>query len=125
LKRDMDLVRELLLKIEEAPPRSSWKAIVTTKDDDEGEKALWHLALIEEGGLVRSTPVYIQGFRLPENLELTWEGHDFLDSIRDPKIWEATKKGADAAGGFTIDLLKDLAKGLVTKQIEDWTGVKL
>jgi Hypothetical protein (DUF2513) len=56
---------------------------------------------------------------------LTWAGHDFLDSIRDPKIWEKTKKGAEAAGGFTVDLLKDLAKGLVKKQIEEYTGVKL
>jgi hypothetical protein len=38
-----------------------------------------------------------------------WPG---LDSIRNPKIWEKTKKGAEAAGGFTVDLLKDLAKGL-------------
>ena len=36
-----------------------------------------------------------------------------------------TKEGAEAAGGFTVDLLKDLAKGLVKKQVEEWTGVKL
>ena len=29
-----------------------------------------------------------------------------------------------AAGGFTVDLLKDLAKGLIKKQIEERTGVK-
>jgi hypothetical protein len=56
---------------------------------------------------------------------LTWEGHDFLDSIRDPKIWEKTKKGVEGAGGFTVDLLKDLAKGFMKKQIEEYTGVKL
>jgi hypothetical protein len=52
---------------------------------------------------------------------LTWEGHDFLNSIRDPKIWEKTKKGVEGAGGFTVDL----AKGFVKKQIEEHTGVKL
>ncbi len=56
---------------------------------------------------------------------LTWEGHDFLDSVRDPKIWAKTKDGALAAGGFTVDLLKDLAKGFVKKQIEERTGVTL
>jgi hypothetical protein len=125
MKRDMDLVRELLLKIEAAPPRASWKAIVTTTDNDEAEKALWHLKLIEEAGLIRSKPLHVQGMRYPEMIELTWEGHDFLDSVRDPKIWEKTKEGAEAAGGFTVDLLKDLAKGLVKKQVEEWTGVKL
>jgi hypothetical protein len=56
---------------------------------------------------------------------LSWYGHDFLDSIRDPKIWERTKRGAEAAGGFTVDLLKDLATGFIRKQIEERTGVKL
>jgi hypothetical protein len=56
---------------------------------------------------------------------ITWHGHEFLDSVRDPKIWERAKKGAEGAGGFTVDLLKDLAKGLVKKQIEEYTGVKL
>lgn len=49
----------------------------------------------------------------------------FLDSVRDPETWWRTKKAAAGAGGFTLDLLKDLAKGLIRKQIEDRTGVKL
>jgi hypothetical protein len=56
---------------------------------------------------------------------LTWQGHDFLDSVRDPKIWAKTKEGALAAGGFTVDLLAELAKGFLKKQIEERTGVKL
>ena len=68
---------------------------------------------------------HIHGHRLPENIELTWAGHDLLDSVRDPKIWAKTKHGALAAGGFTVDLLKDLAKGFVKKQIEQRTGVTL
>ena len=97
MKRDMDMVRNLLLKIKTAPPRASWKQIITTDDNDEAASALWHLQLVEESGLIKSTPVHLQGYRLPENIELTWEGHDFLDSIRDPKIWEKTKNGAEAA----------------------------
>ncbi|MDQ6867300.1 MAG: DUF2513 domain-containing protein [Pseudomonadota bacterium] len=42
--------------------------------------------------------------------------HDFLDSIRDPDLWNKTKKGAKAAGGFTMDLLADLAKGLIKRR---------
>jgi len=125
MKRDMDLIRDLLLKIEEAPPKASWRVIVTTKDDTESERILWHLALIEGAGFIKSTPLHLGGRRLPENIELEWAGHDFLDSVRDPKIWEKTKKGVEGAGGFTLDLVKDLAKGLVKKQIEEYTGVKL
>jgi Hypothetical protein (DUF2513) len=53
------------------------------------------------------------------------DGHDFLDSIRDPEIWRKTKEGAEAAKGFSFDLLKALAKGLIKTQLEQRTGVKL
>ena len=44
-------------------------------------------------------------------LRLTPAGHDFLDSVRSPEVRKKTKIGAEAAGGFTMDLLKDLARG--------------
>jgi hypothetical protein len=56
---------------------------------------------------------------------LTPRGHDFLDSVRDPAIWHETKEGVKKAGGFTLELLGALAKGLVVKKIEHHTGIKL
>lgn len=56
---------------------------------------------------------------------LSWAGHDFLDSVRDAEVWRRTRDGAVSAGGFTFDLLKDLAKAFAKKQIEDRTGLKL
>lgn len=56
---------------------------------------------------------------------VTWSGHDFIDSIRDPDVWDRTKAGASKAGRFTVELLKDLAKGFIKKQIEDRTGISL
>jgi len=38
---------------------------------------------------------------------------------------DKTKKGAAAAGGFTFDLLKDLAKGFIKTKIEEHTGIKI
>ena len=48
---------------------------------------------------------------------LTWRGHDFLDSVRDPEIWRKTKEGATKAGGFTLDLLMDLAKAIIKAKL--------
>jgi hypothetical protein len=83
-----------------------------------------HLHLMKTAGLIEVTGENtIPGHVIVRGL--TWKGHDLLDSIRDPKIWAKTKKGVEGAGGFTVGLSKDLAKGLVKKQIEDYTGVKL
>src|ERR1700758_443916 len=109
----MDLIRELLLKLEALPVRPG--GVVTITPDAEEiavpgygrAQIAYHLSqirdarLIDDGGGDTLTGI---GFR-----SLTWAGHDFLDSVRDPKIWEKTKSGAAAAGSFTFDLLKDLA----------------
>jgi hypothetical protein len=44
------------------------------------------------------------------NLELTWAGQDFLESIRDPTVWENTKQGAKKLGGVSLDIFIGIAK---------------
>jgi hypothetical protein len=56
---------------------------------------------------------------------LTWHGHDLVDSIRDPEIWKMTKEGVEKAGGFTFELIGELAKGFIKTKIEKHTGVEL
>jgi Hypothetical protein (DUF2513) len=128
MKRDMDLIRELLLKFESWPMERGDVVHVTPEDTEfsalghSAQEIEYHVNLLLEAGMIDSPTqsnvgIYFRG--------ISWQGHDFLDSVRDPKIWERTKRGAEAAGGFTIDLLKDLATGFVRKQIEERTGVKL
>ena len=80
-----------------------------------------HRAMMKKNsnGRVESTERSIGAMRL------TNSGYDYLDSIRDPKVWRKVKSSAAGAGGFTLELLGDLAKGFIKKQIEDRTGVKL
>jgi hypothetical protein len=132
MKRDMDLIRSLLLKLESldippgtVTPMSPYEPSLAI-DGFNGEDIGHHLRMLVSGGFIEtggSRPFGPDGslvFR-----QISWHGHDFLDSVRDPKIWKKTKDGAKAAGGFTVDLLKDLAKGFIRKQIEEHTGVKL
>jgi hypothetical protein len=129
LKRDMDYIRELLLEIEAGKTMfetlSSEDAAILRASprkpmsQEEADKLRGHLDLMQQAGLIEieSSSVVVKS--------LTWKGNDFLDSIRDPEIWRKTKDGAAAAKGWTMDLLADLAKGFIKKQIEDRTGVKL
>jgi hypothetical protein len=125
--RDMDLVREVLIAIEQDP---AFDGLCQMQPDGPNPLGIsdfsfaqvaYHLALLIDAGMV----VGKSGMRMPIITRLTWQGHEFCDTVRDPAIWAKTKKGASAAGGFTIDLLKDLAKGFLKTQIEERTGVKL
>lgn len=40
---------------------------------------------------------------------LTFIGHEFLDNIRDPKIWKMTKEAANKVGKFSITTLASYA----------------
>ena len=132
--RDMDLIRDLMLKLEAFPSQKGSIWHFTDEEFLEGgelfiegytlDQISYHLNLITDAGLIEggSNSKTMSGILFRS---ITWVGHDFLDSIRDPIIWEKTKKGALAAGGFTVDLLKDIAKGLLKKKVEDLTGVVL
>jgi hypothetical protein len=129
MKRDMDLVRELMLRLESYPMNMGDVFSLQPGDkelavEDFTEHQIeYHLGLLREIGFIEcpgSQPMLGITYA-----GLTWAGHDFLDAVRDPEIWRKTKRGAEAAGGFTVDLLVDLAKGLIRTQIKKLTGVEL
>ncbi|QBY55501.1 DUF2513 domain-containing protein [Cupriavidus oxalaticus] len=129
MKRDMDLVRDLVLRLEGLPMKRG-DIFIIKPDDNElkfdqytVDQVDYHMRLIYEAGLVEDAGAgSMDGYGFER---LSWAGHDFADSVRDNAIWAKTKLGAMAAGGFTVQLLVDLAKGFVKKQIEERTGVKL
>ena len=129
MQRNMDLVRDLLIRLEalhlgvgEAQMLMvSGPPLVLAGED--ANEVFYNMRLLANAGFLDLTDGQpALGFGIKG---LTWQGHDFLDSVRDPEIWRRTKEGAQKAGGFTVELLGDLATGLIKTQIEKYTGVKL
>jgi hypothetical protein len=128
MKRDMDLIRELLLRLEELPASPDTPLRLTIgqaplffeeKSDVEIKYQLYLMSqgdFICRGQYLESGTFEYYGFR--------WAGHDYLDAIRDQEVWEKTKRAAEGARGFTFDLIKDLAKGFLKTQIKERTGVE-
>ncbi|QAB01152.1 MULTISPECIES: DUF2513 domain-containing protein [Agrobacterium tumefaciens complex] len=126
MKRDMDLVRDLLLQIEEFDQGFGGDVEIET-GDHEPQVVAEHLRLLLEARLIKGDAVPDDQYEFDHIVptRLTWSGHDFLASVRDPEIWKKTKEGALSAKGFTLELLRDLAKGFIKKQIEERTGIAL
>jgi len=131
MKRDMDLVRKILLYFDSTDAdRVSPKNVIL--DGYSTKQTLFHIEIMTEAGLLDHRIIQAElsdGRRAHLNLDggvrPTMAGYDFLDAVRDAETWKKTKDGALAAGGWTIDILKDLAKGLAKKKLEDLTGIKL
>lgn len=110
MKRDWDVIRDILLKVEELEPDKK----LTTQDFDEQiiNKINYHIDLLDKEGLIkaiiaRDETESIVKFAL---LNLTWDGHEFLDSIRDDDIWNKTKSKVIEKGGIlTFDIVKTVA----------------
>jgi len=82
----------------------------------------YHLSLIREAGLIDSPGGATLGGGVPFR-RLSWSGHDFLDSVRSPDVWEKTKQAASAAGGFTVDMLVFAAKTYIEGKMKGLLGV--
>lgn len=70
----------------------------------------YHMSLLYEAGLITSgtdRDMLMDGawiFR-----RLTWSGHDFIETVRDPEVWKKTKSGASIVGGLAFGAFKDMA----------------
>jgi len=113
MKLDMDLVRDLLLQIESLKPYEGFLIIEKDKLIDAE-----HIELLIEANLIKGS-VKLLYPRIPDIkvFRLTWEGHQFLETIRDDKVWRNTKSTLSKAGSFTLDLIQKVAVDIITKQI--------
>jgi len=117
MKRDMDLVRELLLKLEAEPLDGNLWCLdidgfgIVGRTYDE---VAYYMVLLIDGGLLDGEREQSGGIVARK---LTWAGHDFLDSVRDPRTWSATKDKVKKAGGFTLDIIASTAKEIIKHEL--------
>lgn len=96
MKRDMDLIRAILLRVE------------------------------EEYGGISITNLSIEGINYADNGiysfsvgGLTWDGAEYLDKIRDDSLWEKTKTIARERGvPLVFDTVKEISSKLVSAATE-------
>jgi hypothetical protein len=116
MKRDMDLVREILLVVEGIEPGAEVSKEMLAHLADYPVLAE-HVRWLERGGIIEASLLEVEGLNYPALFtiyRLTWEGADFLESIRDPEVWRQTKAKLVVKGGaLTFDLVKAVATAYV------------
>lgn len=109
MRRDLDLIRKLILAVEDRDAEYWVPAI-----EIEGytpQQIGYHSYLIADAGLAKGIDVSTLDDMLPnwQLSHLTSAGHDFADAARSDSTWsKATTIVKDKGGGFTIDILKQV-----------------
>jgi hypothetical protein len=81
--------------------------------------------LVDETGLVSGIPAHVFAGKNWVDLNLTWQGHEFLEAVRDPEVWRRTKEGAAKVGNFAISFLFDAAKAYAKHIAKERLGLEL
>jgi hypothetical protein len=115
-----------MLKLEAAhTPASTTTRIVDVKDplfsdlEVDPRDIAYHLRLLCQAG-------FVAGALGPTGLVftgLTWKGHDFVDAVRDQGVWTKLKQVASKSGGQTIELIVEVAKGIINGELKRHTGL--
>lgn len=126
MKRDLDLIRTILLRLESMDVAAGHYVPVGPNelkiDGYSGEQVAYHIQLLKSGGFIRELGSKPSRYGLNYS-GLSWEGHEFLDSVRDDKVWRDTRNAVNAIGGFTFRLVTDVAREVLTAKLKGAIGL--
>ena len=122
MKKDMDLIREILLKIEELYVDTAIYDL--TIDGYDMATVAYHCKLLHNAGYIfdykaqyASNEIYTFAIGA-----LTWAGNEYLEKIRDNSRWGKIKNTLIQKGlPFTIDMVKSVADAFITAAAEGVT----
>lgn len=117
MKRDMDLVRQILIALEELPMIAGWHDIEIQGRSE--MEIVFHIRLMHEAGLIEAQDLTTMAHICWKPKRLTYAGHEFLDAARSETVWNRAKdKLMGATGTLTMEGMKaalaEVVKGMLT-----------
>jgi Hypothetical protein (DUF2513) len=121
VKRDLDLVRKILMLLDE---KKSPDVIMEMEVEGYSKlEVMYHLVLMDEKGFLHcerqcssTTPnrvIRIHPF------SLSWEGHEFLEASRNDGFWsQAKEKVLAKSGALSFDLIKAILIKIASQELE-------
>ena len=117
MKRDMDLVRKILINLE--GESSGYAPQELSIEGYTEEQIGYHVLIMIEARLLEGQEVTDLGSPCPVGMvtRMTWHGHDFLDACRDETRWNKAKGVVGKIGGATFEVFKQVLTQLMISQV--------
>ena len=125
MRRNMDLIRQLLLRME---GEASTQYDFNVEDVDDLEE-WYNIDLLVQANLIRGVEVHWAAdgtgpYPHTKGLvALTWEGHDFLDAVRNDSVWQQASEKAKAGGLDMQSLTFEVVKSLCVSTVKHIQGL--
>ncbi len=128
LKLNYDCIRDLLLFIEGKLQYGFYIDVDSIQIKNYSQQEILYSAdkLYEAGYISADKRIAIGGKGIPQiNIKsITWDGHQFLDNVRDNKVWENTKSILSNFSSVSIGIVNNVATQIISSVIETQLGLK-
>lgn len=119
---DSDCVRDVLLAVESCDfGERITLDVIGKKLPDYSNEQLWYTCLkLGEGGYLDLVTFSMLRMTMPgikQINRLTYQGHEFLNSVRENKNWAKVKDIAGKAGVFSLKMLAEVAQNVASAAI--------
>lgn len=123
MKRNLDLIRDLLILAEESDGPVTDDAL--SASDYMRSELAYHVELMTQRGLIDGCVEYDGFHRTAMNISIssiTWEGYDYLDAIRSDDVWHKAKAAVKkSVGEASLSVMKEacslIASSMIKKQL--------
>ena len=124
MKLNHDCIRELMLYIEENLELGEMIDMsITTISDFSEEDTIYSAVKLHEAGYLSGDVVQTLGGEYRAMISgITWEGHKFLDTIRDNQVWSHTKTVLSKVSSASISFTSSVASQVLTNLISQSLG---
>lgn len=127
MKLNHDCVRDLLLYIEENLEYGYYIKVNEVQIGNYSQHEILYAAdkLLEAGFINATRKEYIDNPGIPviRINSITWNGHQFLDNIRDNKVWEYTKGILSKFSSVSIGIISSVAAQVISNLIKTQIGL--
>ncbi len=118
MKRNPDLMRSIMLELEELPClQNNISALFPDKTLEEYRIIAMHIKLLEDNGYLELGKCLL-GYRY-ENWyvsRITENGYIFIDCVRSNSVWRKIKPQLEAVGSFALDVIKPIITSFLMSQ---------
>lgn len=118
IKLNHDYVRSILLFVEESETnsfRSQKELLDFSKENNiSKDELIYILQKLQEAEFINAS--FISGgnkIYMFEVKTITWKGHEYLDNIRDGRIWKMVKSSTSALASVSLSIMGELAKNKI------------